>query len=56
MNITPKKDTEELKPDPNAAAGSGNSLGAESVRNGRPTTDDEVVEAMDEMGPGVTPP
>lgn len=37
-----------------APAGTDNSLGAESVRDGRPSTDDSVVEAIDEMGPGVT--
>jgi hypothetical protein len=41
--------------DPNAPAGSPNSLGAESVRDGRPSTDDSVVEAMDEEGPAVPP-
>jgi hypothetical protein len=51
----------ESKPDPaiidrNAPAGSKNSLGAQSVRDGRPDTEDEVVEAMDEVGPGVTLP
>lgn len=44
------------KPDPTAPAGSKNSLGAESVRDGRPSTDDSIVEAMDEVGPGITPP
>jgi hypothetical protein len=38
--------------DPNAPAGSKNSLGAESIRDGRPATDDDVVEAIDEEGPG----
>jgi hypothetical protein len=42
--------------DVRAPAGSGSSLGAESVRDGRPATGDEVVEAMDEEGPGVTAP
>ena len=42
--------------DLNAPAGSPNSLGAESKREVRPSTDDTVVEAMDEAGPGVTPP
>ena len=42
--------------DDNAPAGSENSLGAESVRDGRPSTDDSVVEAMDEMGPDTTAP
>jgi hypothetical protein len=37
--------------DPNAPAGSPTSLGAKSDCNGRPTTDDSVVEAMDEQGP-----
>ena len=41
--------------DPNAPAGSPNSLGAESVRDGRPSTDDTVIEAMDEEGPAVPP-
>lgn len=41
--------------DPNATAGTPNSLGAESVRDGRPATDDSVVEAMDEEGPAVPP-
>jgi hypothetical protein len=44
------------KIDRNAPAGSENSLGAESVRDGRPATDDSVVEAMDEEGPFITPP
>ena len=44
------------KIDRNAPAGSKNSLGAESVRDGRPSTDDNVVEAMDEEGPGVSTP
>ena len=42
--------------DPAAPAGSENSLGAKSDCNGRPTTDDSVVEAIDEMPPAVTPP
>ena len=41
--------------DPNAPAGSPTSLGAESVRDGRPSTDDSVVEAMDEEDPAVPP-
>jgi hypothetical protein len=44
------------KIDRTAPAGSENSLGAESVRDGRPSTDDSVVEAMDEEGPGITAP
>ena len=47
----PKPDASKI--DVNAPAGSPKSLGAESVRDGRPATDDSVVEAMDEMGPGV---
>jgi hypothetical protein len=38
--------------DPTAPAGSENSLGEESVRDGRPATGDDVVEAIDEEGPG----
>jgi hypothetical protein len=52
------KDTSEpqnIKIDRNAPAGSKNSLGAQSVRDGRPSTDDSVVEAMDEEGPGIPP-
>ena len=41
--------------DRTAPAGSENSLGAQSIRDGRPATDDSVVEAMDEEGPGITP-
>jgi len=41
------------KIDRNAPAGSENSLGAESARDGRPSTDDSVVEAMDEKTPGL---
>ncbi len=40
--------------DRTAPAGSKNSLGAQSVRDGRPATDDSVVEAMDEEGPDIT--
>lgn len=38
--------------DREAPAGTENSLGAESVRDGRPSTKDNVVEAIDEMEPG----
>ena len=41
--------------DRNAPAGSENSLGAQSVRDGRPATDDSVVEAMDEQDPAIPP-
>jgi hypothetical protein len=47
-------ESDPTKIDRNAPAGSKNSLGAESVRDGRPSTDDSVVEAMDEEGPGIT--
>jgi len=43
-------------PDPNALAGSSNSLGQESRRDGRPDTSDIVVEAMDEEGPQIPRP
>jgi hypothetical protein len=42
------------KIDRTAPAGSENSLGAQSVRDGRPGTDDGVVEAIDEEGPGTS--
>jgi hypothetical protein len=41
--------------DRNAPAGSKNSLGAKSDCNGRPSTDDSIVEAKDEQ-PLTTPP
>ena len=43
-------------PDSNAISGSTNSLGAESRRDGRPSTDDDVVEAIDEEGPEIPRP
>lgn len=43
-------------PDPNAIAGSANSLGQESRRDGRPATTDNVVEAIDEEGPHIPRP
>jgi len=49
--------TESVPPskiDPKASAGSENSLGAESVRDGRPATDDSTVEAMDEQSPDIS--
>ena len=51
--ISPKTPTESdpTKIDRNAFAGTPSSLGAESVRDGRPSTDDSVVEAMDEEAP-----
>ena len=52
---TTESDPHVNKIDRMAPAGSENSLGAESVRDGRPSTDDGTVEAIDEDGPGVTP-
>jgi hypothetical protein len=43
----------EHKIDPKAPAGSPNSLGAQSIRDGRPSTDDSVVEAIDEVSPDI---
>jgi hypothetical protein len=51
----PEAEPQNIKIDRNAPAGSKNSLGAQSVRDGRPSTDDSVVEAMDEEGPGIPP-
>jgi hypothetical protein len=48
-------DTCSTSTDPSAPAGAKNSLGAKSDCNGRPTTDDSVVEAMDEQGPAIVP-
>ncbi|HEX4037672.1 MAG TPA: hypothetical protein VHX37_06405 [Acidobacteriaceae bacterium] len=42
--------------DRKAMAGGPHSLGAKSDCNGRPTTDDRVVEAIDEQAPLPTPP
>ena len=66
MTSIPEKTGKPVDPNPNptrateshptidrdAPAGSENSLGAESVRDGRPSTKDNVVEAIDEMEPG----
>ena len=46
-------ESDPTKMDRNAPVGSGNSLGAESARDGRFFTDDSVVEAMDEETPGL---
>jgi hypothetical protein len=46
-------ESDPTKVDRNAPAGSEESLGAESVRDGRPSTDASVVEAMDEESPGL---
>ena len=52
-----QKKEQEHKIDRAAPAGSENSLGAQSIRDGRPSTDDTVVEAIDELGPGeISPP
>jgi hypothetical protein len=44
-------ESDPTKIDRNSPAGTPDSLGAESVRDGRPSTDDSVVEAMDEEAP-----
>jgi hypothetical protein len=46
-------ESDPTKIDRNAPAGSESSLGAESIRDGRPSTDDNVVEAIDEETPGL---
>ena len=48
---TAKSDPSSAKIDLTAPAGSKNSLGEESIRDGRPTTDDGTVEAIDEETP-----
>jgi hypothetical protein len=57
QETNPKKNTppesDPTKIDRNAPAGGENSLGEESVRDGRPSTDDNVVEAIDEETPGL---
>jgi hypothetical protein len=52
-NANPLKESNPRPPkiDPTAPAGSKNSLGEQSIRDGRPTTDDSTVEAMDEETP-----
>jgi hypothetical protein len=47
-----KADPHRNKIDRTAPAGSENSLGEESIRDGRPSTGDDVVEAKDEASPG----
>lgn len=54
-DATDQTEPREVKIDRTAPAGSENSLGAQSVRDGRPATDDSVVEAMDEEDPVVSP-
>ena len=46
-------ESDPTKVNRNAPAGSEDSLGAESVRDGRPSTDASVVEAMDEESPSL---
>lgn len=53
---TDKIDPRVGKIDRTAPAGTRNSLGAESVRDGRPSTDDSTIEAIDEEGPDITAP
>ena len=53
-DATDQTESRDVKIDRTAPAGSENSLGAQSVRDGRPATDDSVVEAMDEEGPGIS--
>jgi hypothetical protein len=48
----PVQQKDSKNPDPKAPAGTPDSVGAESVRDGRPATCDDVVEAIDEAGPG----
>jgi hypothetical protein len=54
-DVTDESGPHDVEIDRTAPAGSENSLGAQSVRDGRPATDDSVVEAMDEEGPGISP-
>ena len=51
INRKTPPESRPIKIDRNAPAGTPASLGAESVRDGRPSTDDSVVEAMDEEAP-----
>jgi hypothetical protein len=51
METPPESDPTKI--DRNASASNQYSLGAESVGDGRPSTDDSVVEAMDEENPGL---
>jgi hypothetical protein len=48
---TTESNPRSSKIDPTAPAGSENSLGEESIRDGRPNTDDNTVEAIDEETP-----
>jgi hypothetical protein len=53
---TNESDLRAIQIDLTAPDGNKRSLGAESVRDGRPATCDDVVEAMDEEGPDITAP
>ena len=53
---TSETDLRAITIDHTAPAGNERSLGAESVRDVRPATCDDVVEAMDEEGPGISVP
>ena len=55
QNKTPANQ-EKHEIDRTAPAGTENSLGAQSVQDGRPATDDSVVEAIDELSPGEKSP
>jgi hypothetical protein len=48
---TAESNPRSSKIDPAAPAGSKNSLGEESIRDGRPATDGSTVEAIDEETP-----
>jgi hypothetical protein len=52
----PEQDNCSAPIDRDAPAGTARSLGSKSDCNGRPTSDDNVVEAIDEQGPLRTPP
>ncbi len=53
-SVTAKADPRTIKINLTAPAGSETSLGAENIRDDRPTTCDDVVEAIDEVGPGIS--
>ena len=55
-SVTTKTDPQAMKIDLTAPAGSERSLGAESSRDDRPDTCDDVVEAIDEEGHGISAP
>ena len=55
-SVTTETDPRAIKIDLTAPAGSETSLGAENIRDDRPTTCDDVVEAIDEEGHGISAP